>query len=476
MPFVPVDISAGQSAVADPLSPLTSSVVNWEPDETGVNVPRPALVAHALASFTTDPIVGLESWRGYIIVVTQNASTGVRRIWAINDLVPTAALDLTDATTLTGALEGSFRPVFAQGADYIYVTGGGRVMRWNPTLRYAEIMSSSPYCTHVAAIGQRLVANDITAVNQFAWSDIGEGSWTTWPAANVAEADARPDAVKAIHENINDLYVFGDSTVQAFAVGSDPYFPYDPTSTINLGLGAPYAVVRMDEVFAILDDHRRIVRTDCRSYEDMSQSIRKDLRDLTDVSDAWGWREERGARSLLGFCFPTAGRCFVLDLDSKKWHERDVYVAPFHRVFPVTAHVQWTKWNYELFAHSTSGLYRLDPTVYTDQGSVPIVCDRVTGWTDHGSRSRKRSNCLKVILRRGTATGTSGVLEVRVQDDDKPWSDWEQVEIGTASEYDHVQQIYVGGIFYRRRYQVRYSNSDQTALVGLEDDVQELAY
>jgi len=124
---------------------------------------------------------------------------------------------------------------------------------------------------------------------------------------------------------------------------------------------------------------------------------------------------------------------------------------------------------------STGGLYTLSTTTRTEAGG-PLLCERTTGWNDFGTANRKRSVRVQVTMKRGTAAQneTPGALELRVQDDDGPWSEWEQVSAGGPDDYGAVVDLFPGGIFRRRRYGLRYSGSDTTAILSLADDVVDL--
>lgn len=470
-----VDISGGQVSGVDSLSPAPSSVVNWEVDEAGINRPRPGLASYTTTGLGTSPVIGMERWKNYVVMVTAD-----RKLWAISDGNPTVVLPLSDSTTAT-QLEGMRRPVFAIGELYIYVTGGGRIQRWSSALLLSEVLSASPNCTHVASIGQRLVANvddNATLSGSYQWSDIGEGVFDVWPAANVANAEARPDPIQAISENTSELYLFGSETLQVHGIGSDPTFPFEQASTVNIGLAAPYAYARMDSDFALLDSRLRLAISDGRSVEPISDAIQKDIRQFTTISDCWMYREERGQYSLLVVRFPTERRTFVYDLKAKKWTERDYYVAPFHGDFPVGAHVYLPGLNYHLYGSSlgAGGLLRLNESSRQDITGA-LICERTTGWQDFGTGNRKRSSRVKVTMRRGTAAqgATPGALELRVQNDDSPWSTWKQVSVGVPNDYAQTRDLFgCNGIFRRRRYGIRYSNTEDMSLVSVQDDVADL--
>lgn len=472
MPFAPVTITDGQVSGVDDLGPAASSVVNWEVDEGNVNVVRPPLTAHSVTDIGTSPMIGVDRWGRYIVWVSED-----RKVRAQHELSPTSALVLSTASTAT-QIEGSDpRVTFVSGENYVYIAGGGRIQRWNASLASTEVISASPSCTHIASLGQYLIANDLADTTTFRWSDIGEGTWGTWPTANFTTAAARPDPIVGIYENANELYVFGETTTQVYAVGSDPTLPFDVVSTINVGLAAPYACTRIDESFAFLDERRRISITDGRSVQSVSDAIQSTLRGLSTIDDCWMYREDRGQYSFLVVRFPTDARTFVYDFKASRWTERKYYVAPFAEDWPVGAYVFWPVNNYHVFGSTLSagGLFLLGTSPGLENGNS-LVAERITGWHDHGTDARKRSIRLRVTLRRGTGTvnTTPGALEVRTQDDDGPWSQWNQIGVGEPHEYESVRDIFVGGIFRRRRYGLRFSTTEAFSLVKVADEITEL--
>lgn len=472
MPFSPVTISDGQVSGVDSLSSAASSVINWEVDRAGINVPRGPLTDLGITNLAASPIIGGDRWSAYTVWASAD-----RTLCAVPASSPTAAVSLSTSSSST-KLEGTAaRATVVAGQSSVYFAGGGRVQYWNPALATSTVLAASPSCTHIASIGQRLVANNVAVPNNFYWSDIGEGAWTSWPAANFANADARPDPIVGIFENLNELLVFGDSTLQVYAVGSDPTFPFSQIATINTGLAAPYAAIRLDENIAYLDDRRRIVISDGRTIESISDAIQSDLRGLGTISDCFMYREERGTFSKLVVRFPKAMRTFAYDLNAKYWTERSYYSSPLQADYPVGAYVYWPSLNYHMVGSSLAGggLYQIASTPGAELSSS-LVCERVTGWHDHGSDNRKRSTRIRATLRRGTGTLNSnpGALELRVQNDDSGWSSWQQISVGQPYESDHVKDVFIGGIFRRRRYHVRFSTTETFSLVKLADEVTEL--
>lgn len=472
MPFAPVTITDGQVSGVDSLGPAASVVVNWELDDAGVNIPRPPLIAYEVDGIGTSPMIGADLWRDYVVFASEN-----RYVTTISEASPATANIVSTAVTTT-QIEGSAgRITFVAGQDHVYMAGGARIQRWNDSLAATELVSGSPNCTHIVSLAQYLISNDVSDSSVIRWSEIGEGAWTSWPAANYTTAEARPDPIVGIYENLNELYVFGSQTTQVYAIGADPTLPFDVVSNINTGLAAPYACARLDESMVFLDDRRRISISDGRSVTPISDAIQKDLRGLGTISDCWIYREERGQFSHIVVRFPTEARTFVYNLKSRAWSERDYYASPLHADWPVGAYVYWPEYDVHLFGStlSTGGILQFDTASGSEIGG-PLVCLRTTGWHDHGTDNRKRSIRLRLTMRRGTGTvnTTPGALEVRVQNDDGPWGAWTPISVGEPHQYEQVKQLYLGGIFKRRRYSFRYSTTEEFSLVKVVDEVIDL--
>lgn len=469
--LAPVEISGGQVSTADTMSPATSVVRNWQMDVAGVNRMRPALVAYTTTGLGSSPLIGLYRWKNFVVGVAAD-----RTIWALEDSAPTAWVALSDATAAT-KLANTKRPVFAEDASDLFIAGGGAIQKWTGTGLTARLGGSSPTdVTHIVNVAQRLVATTAANPSRVLWSDLGDGSDSTWGALSFASAEARPDVLVAIGENTAELTLWGKTTTETWGVSVDPLIPYQRVTAINIGMSAPYSAVRFDNYYLWLDHTRRFVKSDGRGYEVVSEAIAKDLRSLTTVSDCWGYREDTDLGGVIVWVFPTDGRTFAFEYTSKKWQERNYYTAPSNGAWPVSCHAYWDATNLNIVGTTTgAAVYKLDTTARTDLGGT-MVAERITGWQDFGTRNQKRSSRVKVVMRRGTATlgGTDGQLEVAVANDGGGWSNFKPLTTGQPGDQQMDRDLHFGGIFTYRRYWIRYSGSDDMSLVGVYDDVVDL--
>lgn len=448
------------------------------PDAAGStpNVPRPPVSAVGTSGLSSKAN-GLYRFHDQIIVACDDET-----MYRIADSSPLLAVPLTFTSDSASYLRGGKRPVFTEDPSDVFAAAGGRIVKWTPgTTNAAQITTSNApvEVTHVAYLGQRLVANERATdagKHRFYFAGLGDGSDTTWTALGFQTAEGRPDEVVALYENTSELFVFGASTIQVYGISEDPNAPFSPQNTVNIGLHANYSPVLIDDRFAMVDAERRIVLTDGRSVEIISDDIESWLRANT-VSDAWGFRATFDKWDLLIYQFPTAKRTLTYNLKTKAWADWSRLDDGVVREMLFHAHAFRTSDKVHLFGSSTaSDIDKLGTGIGQDYGTDPVLCERVTGVHRFGSRKRKRSRRVIPLMQRGVSgpSGTADSLEIRVRDDGGSWSDWIQVSTGNDGDTDQHAYVHHGGVFVGRQYHLRYAGTDTAAIVEVEDDVEEL--
>ena len=442
----------------------------------GTNVPRRPLASYALTGMNSSTTVtGLFVFQGDLIIVGSD-----RYVYRVQSVAPTVA----NPISVAGAgLEASGRPVFAEDQSDMFIAGGAHLWKYthgDPTgSSFGDSPPTPASATHVAWLGQRLIANARSPIANrglYYWSDAGDGSDGTWQSSSYANAEARPDEILAIYENTQWTWIFGASTLQIFAVGADATNPFDSVTTVNIGIGAKYSPVRIDSMFAFIDDKGRIVMSDGRSptVKDISQEIVTDIRAMTTYADAWGWRETEQRYDLLCYHFPTAGRTFEYDLNTSKWGERRYYDPSqgLMQAMPISSYVYWPEMNLHVFGRSdTNSIATISATATQELGGE-LLCQRTVSNVDHGIADRKSSNGVWAYIRRGTTEDTTpGVIEIRKRDDGRAWSRWVQKSVGRLGDAAQGSYFPLQGTFRKRDYDIRYAGTNATSIVAVYDDI-----
>lgn len=494
-----VPITDGQIASAEDQPEEARVVTNFMTDLQGFNVVRPGITNADFntanndnTSGTNANITGMYVWTNpvdrndYLVYVRAD-----RYIFAKN--LSTLVLTALSSADMTTQLDGNApHPTFAEDSGRIMIAGGGQIQTWEGVIgalssrlaAYVAGTNQPPLgATHIAKLTGFVACNNVYPgqLGNILWSDYGDGSDATWPPLNFVVADARPDPVVALFENLRELYAFGTQTLQVYApssvdptIGTAGYFA--PSASIDLGTIAPYSVIRLDQNFAFLDYRRRFVKSDGRTFTPLSMAIDKTLQDIPTVSDCWGFRCRIGFWDLLVWVFPSTTDAYYYELNQQKWGK-------------------WRGWNgtdaYELIRmgcyayHPGSNrhfvgdrlyenIFTIDQTARHDvapdgTNTRAIVAERVTGRLDWETTKRKRSNSVRLFLRRGATSGES--VEIMKSDDGGPWSSPFLVGLGSADgDSTNWADWYPGGVYRRRQYKLRYSNSTDTVISAVEED------
>lgn len=471
---VPVNITDGYTPSHDDGATGTSYLINWRTDATGANVPRPPLVARSITGMNASTtVIGLYVFHGDLIIVGSD-----RYIYRILAGAPTVAAPLS-TSTVTTQLDGTAAPVFAEDATSLFIAGGGVLQKVEAltSARLGNTPGGPSVSTHIAWLGQRLVANNrMTPLEKsyYYWSAAGDGADASWPAANYAAAEARPDEVVAIYENAQQLWIWGTSSLQTYGIGSDATNPYDAISTVNVGLGAIYSPTRVDGTFVFIDETGRVVRSDghSQSPKDIGADVVTEIRSMSTYADAWGWRARQGRYDTMGLHFPTAGRTFELDLSTGKWCEQAYYDSAQRLIarMPISAYAYWN--GTHVFGRSDTNDIATVSDATGLELSGPLLCQRTISNVTHGTPGHKRSAGLRVSMRRGTTEDAiPGMVEVRVRNDKKAWSGWKPISVGRTNDAKPYRDLFFGGVFVQRDYDVRYAGSNSTSIVSITDDI-----
>ncbi len=421
---------------------------------------------------------------GMAVVATMDAVvyvTSDRRIWALTapDAAPIALSDSSDGDTLLDGLE---RPVIATTSLGAVIAGGGLLQNVAGFGLSARLGGDPPAGSHVAAINNRLVVNKAGNSGRLYWSGSAEGipgpgNYESWQVLNFTNADARPDTMTALHENIREMWAFGERTVQVYAVSDDSLLPFRTISVLGQGLSAVYSIIQADEVFAWLDSNRRFVISDGRGAESLSTpAIQKTIGDLATIDDCFGLRVRTDAFDCLVWAFPTERTAFCYERNGKRWSTWrgfDATSSDGYAGLDITAHCYWPERNLQLVGTSSGLVCQLRMDQATDLGE-PIRIEAKTGFANDGSDLLKGSKRTLYTIRRGVVPFGSDeeYVEVRHRDDLGTWTAWRPHSLGVEGDYDTTLYDYEGGFYRKRQRHMRYTGTAPFTMVRAESTFQ----
>ncbi len=479
---LPIPFNGGQSSGIEELAGASPFSVNMLVDAAGALYTRPGLStwsewADAVPdALSTGPVIGGAIWGDYLIYVTQDdtVSPPLRRLWAM--VGPNHRIALTDDTDVTTQLDGTARPTFAATKSRVVVAGGGVPQKWEGSGLSARLGGSPPDATHVIANARRLLLSNPTIAGAFYWSPPGETEHETWNSGDSgsAEAEARPDAIQALIENSNEIFAFGQTTTQIFQ--PDPSLVYATGRASNFGTEAPYAIARIDESFVMLDDQRRIVITDGRTMNPLSEpGMARTIDRFATVSDAWVFRAKLDGWDLAVFVFPTEGRTLVFDSQTKQWSEWRSRRGDVNAPWLGTCHVHWPSKNIDLIGTRDGRFLVLDPDAFEDDGE-PLVGTVRTGFGSRGKKALKVCERLGLTMRRGE-NGLATEPQVLVQWRDKLGTFCSPLRYGLGANGDPEATVFKWtlGTYRQRQWQMTFSANARFILSSAEETFSETA-
>lgn len=478
MPVAKLVFGTNQESGLEELAGASPVAMNVIVDAKGATRRRPCLSTFGAASSGDlgGEVTGLYvDLNGNIYAYVDTYSGGAHSFHIV-------APDGSSSVDLTGALSiiGTRRPMFAETEAMAVFTDGDKTYKFEFSAgTLAELGGPPPQNSHIIANSLRLLVNNLFDVlGQVNFSAISIGSSTggneTWTgsfpgggAAGAFGGEARPDPVVALHENTNEVFLFGKTTLQVFAPDSSG-FVYSPVATRENGCVAPYSVIKVDQVFAWLDHERRFVIGDGRSSKVISGPIQQTLDDMLTFSDCIGYRVSTGPADCLAWHFPADGRTFVYQLDGG-WSQWSGWDEAANNWKPMTIRsCRMDPAGGRVIAGTSDGkLATVDFGTNTDLGE-PVVAYVTTGFERRGTDRLKRCKAFRATFRRGQAP--SDVVLVSYRDGLGPWGHSMEFELGIDGETNPTLVVRSLGVYRGRQWRVQFSGQGDYVLASAEEE------
>lgn len=429
-------------------------------DEAGCNISRPGLSTFGQTGeiYSVD---GLYYFSSSLISVDSN-----RDIYSVTSGGVATKIN-------TSSLDGANRPVFSDDGSIMAVVGGGTPQSWAGSGNLVNMAGSPPDCnfmnyldgywlTHILNDQECRLAGPTAALR------------ISWDSSDFFQAEGLPDDISAQAVLLREFYTMGARSTEIFANYGDSVTPFRRAFFIDKGIIAPYSIVQADNTLWWLDSDRRFIRMEGRTPTMISGPIDREIRDLTTVSDCWGCKIDIGGFYLIAWTFPTEQRTFVYDYRSGQWNEWKTFAGGSDTRFKMGSYVYVSDWDQHLVGDATNGnIFELSFSNHSDGSDVRRFV-RQTGFIDHGTPARKRSNYYDFTVKRGVGAvgGTEPLMMIRVQDDDKPWSDEKHYSLGNIGDSDTVVRVRMRGIYRRRRLEIAVTDAVEFRLSRIMEDVE----
>lgn len=205
------------------------------------------------------------------------------------------------------------------GRDYLALVDGTDGYSWNDTT-FAQITDldfpSNP--SHITYLDGYFIVNKGDS-DEFYISTVEDP--TAWGALDFANAESSPDDILAHTSNQKDLYLFGETTTQVYYDSKNVDFPFDPypNGVLQVGIEAKHSLVSTSHGIFWLsrtnEGELRVSKAIGLQHQIISSNdIDWQISQFTDASDAIGWIEQDGDRTIYVLTFPTADKTYCYDV------------------------------------------------------------------------------------------------------------------------------------------------------------------
>lgn len=445
-------------------------------DTLGITIRRPGLAEFASLPFAVDGHYYWEEKDLVYIVAGGN-------LYSLNRYGFTSLI----ASSLFGDGE---HVVWAESADYtlvtpgatrkLFITNGGKIVSYDGTtaqqLTDPDVPDNS---SHIIIFDSYLLSND-TATARFdesiLYSEVANPE--SFQGAFFS-AENKSDKINAMHKGWDEIALFGSRSIENFYNdGVTPFAPI-PGGNVESGTLSPWTIKLEQSSYFYLDSGRKLIRLVGRQPTEVSQAIDNLLDGDVDYANAEGEIFTLGSRKL--YLLTINDRTFAFDYEKSEWvGEWGHWVEATASYDPFKARniINVKQWGKTLCTDRTNGkIYTLDFDTYQDDGQE-IRSAVITGNIDHGTGRDKRSNELRIRLKRGqvakvTTSDIEPLMLVRWRDNgSKVWSNYRQIPLGFQGDTEFYYSLYQLGTYQARQYEFVVTDNTPFSIVEVEEDVE----
>jgi len=445
-------------------------------DSLGATIRRPGFSEHitGLDRF----VEGMFYWRNTdLVYFVSNGNFYSLDKYGVTTLISSGVFNLGEHTSwgespdLTLVTSGEVRKIF--------VTNGGRIVYHDGTNTQQLTSSNTPVqSSHLILFKTYLMStelNDSKYDETIIHSDIAAP--LTW-SGDYFSAENKPDKLNAIHTAWDEIALFGpDSIENVYNDGVTP-FTSIPGGLVQSGTLSPWTIKNSENSYFYLDTDRRVIRLTGRQPLPVSGAIDDLLEGDIDYANATG--EILSLNKVKLYLLTINDRTLVYDIGKNEWIAEwatwNKSTAKYDK-FGKQHFLNIKDWGVSLCCDTDIGtIYKVESDVYQDNGEE-MRSSVITGQIDHRTGREKRSNELKLRIKKGqvqrvTLDDPEPLLLVRWRDNgSKVWSNYREIPLGWAGETEFYHSLFQLGSYRSRQYEFMCSDNTPFSLIEAEEDV-----
>jgi hypothetical protein len=274
----------------------------------------------------------------------------------------------------------------------------------------------------------------------------------------------------ALRVGSKEIVSFGKRSIEFFY--DDGVSPFSPIQGAyqEKGCIAPYSIVNAAGTWIFLDNERRVVALEGRTFTTLSGPYDNIIRDIDKVSDAYAAYFTIGMNSFYVISFPSVERSFSLNLTSKTWSEWGDWDAPVFGLWKGKSYCYATDWEMHLIGDNATGTVYKIRGDYFKQGTDDIRTLILTGHGAFGTYEPKIEEELILRLKRGVGNGDveEPVVVYRYRNENMVWSNEKTISLGKVGDNNIIKRLFRQGVYRTRQREFVHSDASDFVLSDIE--------
>lgn len=408
---------------------------------------------------------------------------------------------------------------YTYNEDDFFFASGKNIFRFNyESAEWYEVADTDAptNVSHLGFIDTYIMAFE-KDTDQFYWSDITpeEGTTHSWNALSFASSGGSPDLIQGAIIFEREIFIFGQNTVEIWEDDGVAPFSRVPGGLRETGCSAPWAIATNTDYVFFFNHNRKFCAMNGRKIEQMDTAYDTEWAAYSKTQ----WERTRMYRIFLEgqeymmimledkhllFNVKTSHITEFLSSSFTNKNEAVTQYGVGEQAPPVynsyaydpgyNKHVLGFRKSVPVEENTGNAAYgsmlQLDPAWQKDSyhtwnigagnavGHVdwPIQVRLRTGHLDYGTHKMKRSNQIRLRLKRGFADlGSTPQFLVRWRDDGaSEWKNWHELSLGDEGESELTVRLHRTGSYRTRQYEFLCNAEVQLVFINAEEDIEVL--
>lgn len=208
----------------------------------------------------------------------------------------------------------------------------------------------------------------ITTAGRGYWQVSGQSNMRSWDALETANAESYPDDILRAIAHEREVMFIGSESVEWWRNTGAADFSFGRVATKQIGTVAGNSAARIGETVAWIDHNDQVrVRNGYGGQIVSNGAVTRAISALSDKTliKGFGWSHDNHSF----YCIRCPSWCWVFDLQTGFWHERQSYGSPTWRIGDVV------RFGNKLIAGdaTTGKLYEMNDAAYDEAGDPLIM-------------------------------------------------------------------------------------------------------